>query len=800
MNLRELGFNVIPCLPKSKLPAIKWGEFQTKKFEGLLAENNAIVCGVTSGNLVVIDLDDPTLAELVFNDFTAVKNRTLVVETGKKGFHVYLKAKGQLPRTLRITHPDGRHLDIQSQGAYVMAPGSIHPETLREYKVISNTLNVVEGDIDGIINELRNLGFKGMEGLPPVNEIAKGVKSGSRNNAAFKYACATLQRVDLNQDMARAEMEMWNERCEPPLPKIELESVFKSAVKRVKPLPLQTGKKEENLEIVGVRSIRSISAKDEGKVITFNAFIAQVGEYRTVGKVVNCICTTCDVELEVEGNGYVNPRLPKCKKCKVNMQIKNMVTTNDMLEIVLQEIQEEVKNNTPIRLMGRVIEDNVSNIFPGEQKQFTGKFKSYSERGQKDNDPVILIESFESLTEPEDVCLTQAELEKLKPLINMENLRNCVAPDLLGLDLAKEILLMTLVGGEQMGSRRGEINTIFVGNPGRGKTELLKFAELITSNSSYANGKSSSGPGLVYAMVKMPDGTMRPQAGIMVMNKFVFLDEFDKMTESDMYYLLETIESHTAHMHKGGHTVGVSANAAVIFAANPQFGKWQNDRKVLENLNIPPPMLSRMDWIIGFIKSNSVLEGMIADHILGDVNDREKTIMTPLELKHYLNYVRKLKPTATKEAKQKLKEYYMKTIQVMEDGENLPMEPRQLIGFYRSAMARNKLLMKEVIDEQDADEIINLHRKSLESLGLKIEGNTVQSMFDDSKVSKEKAIMKVWHILTDNEQTVSKEEFFKKLIELYPHYFEDQYSCEEMWEKHEKRFLLQPNGRHRMSL
>lgn len=795
MNLRELGFNVIPCLPKSKLPAIKWGEYQTKKFEGLLAENNAVICGITSGNLVVIDLDDPTLGDLIFTDFNKIKNQTMVVETGKKGFHVYVKTRGQLPKTLRITHPDGRHLDIQSQGAYVMAPGSIHPDTLREYKIVSSTVNINEIDIDKLISHLKSLGFKGMEGLPGVDEIAKGVTAGNRNNAAFKYACATLQRLELNKDMAWAEMEMWNQRCTPPLPLEELKNVFKSAVSRVKPL-----QNSPDVNLPAMRSIRSISAKDEGQAITFNAFIAQVGEYRTVGTLVRCKCPNCDEETLVTGKGYVNPRLPKCKKCKLNLELISMKETTDMVEIVLQEIQEEVKNNTPIRLMGRVIGYNVSNIFPGELKQFTGTFKSYSERGQKDNDPVILIESFESLTEPEDVCMTQQELETLKPLINMKDLRNCVAPNLLGLDLAKEILLMTLVGGEQMGTRRGEINTIFVGNPGRGKTELLKFAEEITSNSSYVNGKSSSGPGLVYAMVKMPDGTMRPQAGVMVMNKFVFLDEFDKMSQTDMYYLLETIESHTAHMNKGGSTVGVRADAAVIFAANPKHGKWENDLKVLENLNIPPPMLSRMDWIIGFIKSNSVLEGMIADHILGDEDVREKPMMTPLQLKHYLNYVRKLKPNATKEAKMKLKDYYMKTIQVMEDGENLPMEPRQLIGFFRSAVARNKLLMKEIIDEQDADEIINLHKKSLESLGLKIEGNIVQSMFDDSKVSKEKAIMRVWHICTDNEQTVSKEEFFKKLIEFYPHFFEDQYACEESWEKHEKRFLLQPNGRYRMSL
>jgi len=40
INLRELGLNLIPCREKSKLPAIAWGEYQNKKYEGKLAKGS----------------------------------------------------------------------------------------------------------------------------------------------------------------------------------------------------------------------------------------------------------------------------------------------------------------------------------------------------------------------------------------------------------------------------------------------------------------------------------------------------------------------------------------------------------------------------------------------------------------------------------------------------------------------------------------------------------------------------------------------------------------------------------------
>src|SRR3989304_1638974 len=172
---REKGLNVIPLKPKSKYPdetnmpinpqtgKAGWKIFQTEKcnIEIKEGQNGAVLCGTSSGNLVVIDLDDRELSK-VFDDWEKRKKETLIVETGK-GYHVCVKPKGKLPETsLRLKNDKGQRIDIQSQGTYVLIPGSINPETGKEYKIISSTLDIQDIDLDGFINSLSNRARSGI--------------------------------------------------------------------------------------------------------------------------------------------------------------------------------------------------------------------------------------------------------------------------------------------------------------------------------------------------------------------------------------------------------------------------------------------------------------------------------------------------------------------------------------------------------------------------------------------------------------------------------------------------------------
>jgi len=136
-KLVDLGFSVIPIKPKDKVPAIPtWKEFQTRKpSDEELHEwfddgnkNIAIVCGKISGNLVVVDFDDPaTLDFLVDGGIAKFREKTLVVKTGK-GYHAYFIVSENLLQNRRF---DNLKIDIKGEGGYVIAPPSIHKEGVR---------------------------------------------------------------------------------------------------------------------------------------------------------------------------------------------------------------------------------------------------------------------------------------------------------------------------------------------------------------------------------------------------------------------------------------------------------------------------------------------------------------------------------------------------------------------------------------------------------------------------------------------------------------------------------------------
>ena len=121
---RTRGWNVIPLQPNSKIPRLEWLDYQTKRYTGSFREtdNVAIVLGTVSNNLVVLDFD--------FLDYETIKkllphawDETMLVRT-KRGIHAYFQSVGAPPRTCKLEY-NGKHIDMKSEGGYVVAPPSV---------------------------------------------------------------------------------------------------------------------------------------------------------------------------------------------------------------------------------------------------------------------------------------------------------------------------------------------------------------------------------------------------------------------------------------------------------------------------------------------------------------------------------------------------------------------------------------------------------------------------------------------------------------------------------------------------
>ena len=122
------GFSVIPLEPRGKKPIIKWQKYQERyaTMEELKAwfentrNNIGIVTGRISG-ITVVDCDSSEAEELARKLGMAP---TYSVKTGK-GRHFYFEYE---PGTRNFQKRDDLPgIDLRSDGGYVVAPPSVHP-------------------------------------------------------------------------------------------------------------------------------------------------------------------------------------------------------------------------------------------------------------------------------------------------------------------------------------------------------------------------------------------------------------------------------------------------------------------------------------------------------------------------------------------------------------------------------------------------------------------------------------------------------------------------------------------------
>jgi DNA replication licensing factor MCM4 len=75
------------------------------------------------------------------------------------------------------------------------------------------------------------------------------------------------------------------------------------------------------------------------------------------------------------------------------------------------------------------------------------------------------------------------------------------------------------------------------------------------------------------------------------------IDEFDKMPDSTRSVLHEAMEQQTVSIAKAGIICSLNARTSILAAANPIDSRWNPNRSIVENVQLPPTLLSRFDLI-----------------------------------------------------------------------------------------------------------------------------------------------------------------------------------------------------------
>jgi replicative DNA helicase Mcm len=442
--------------------------------------------------------------------------------------------------------------------------------------------------------------------------------------------------------------------------------------------------------------------------------------------------------------------------------LSNLSEFIDSQKIEIQENPEGLRGGAqPERISVFLEDDLVGEIAPGDRVVVNGIVHSQQRRRgtfrltafNKTMDAVsvdsqeLAFEEVEISPEDEEEILKLSKDPKI-----YEKMKKSIAPTIYGMDVEKDAMILQLFGGvaKEMpdGTRtRGDIHTLFVGDPGTAKSQILTYMSKLSPRSVYASGKASSAAGLTAAAVRdeFGEGQWTLEAGALVQADMglACIDEIDKMTEQDRSSLHQAMEQQEISVAKAGISATLKSRCAMLAAANPKLGRFDEFMPIHEQINMPPALLSRFDLIFSIIdKPNRNRDSDLATHILsshkaGEVsenisrskkskyNKKERDSMMknvlpvfdPEFLRKYVAYSKRyVFPVMTDEALEIIKNYYVDFRNSSED--SVTFTPRQLEAFVRLAEASAKVRLSEEVAENDAKRAIYIIDQYLRRVGM----------------------------------------------------------------------------------
>ena len=513
--------------------------------------------------------------------------------------------------------------------------------------------------------------------------------------------------------------------------------------------------------------LSDLLSKYIGSFVSADGIVRKTDEIRPRIETGVFECRGCMRITEVEqtsGNHIMEPSL--CSECggrsfRLLQEDSKYIDTQSAR---MQEPLENLSGGTEPKQMLMVLEDDlVDELNPGDKVRITGTLKTFREERSGKFKNYIYVNHIEPLEQEfEELELSEEDEERILELSRDPHIHdkiiNSTAPSIKGHRDVKEAIALQLFGGtvQQLedGTRlRGDLHILIVGDPGIGKSQILKYVSKLAPRSVYTSGKGTSGAGLTAAAVRDELGGWSLEAGALVLGDQgnVCVDELDKMRSEDRSALHEALEQQTVSIAKAGIMATLNTRCSVLAAANPKFGTFDQYKTLANQIDLPSPILSRFDLIFVIEDKPDVEKDReLAQHILK--THQYSNIAYDIEpelLRKYIAYARKnIHPVLTDEANKVLEEFYVSVrTGGVEEGTPVPITPRQLEATIRLAEASAKLQLKNEVEASDAHRAINLQRRCLEKIGMdpdtgkidiaRVEGRTPTSERDKMRVVQE---------------------------------------------------------------
>jgi replicative DNA helicase Mcm len=495
--------------------------------------------------------------------------------------------------------------------------------------------------------------------------------------------------------------------------------------------------------------VRNIRSKHLGKMLWMEGLVRQKSDVRPQVTSARFDCPSCGNVISVlqTEQKFKEPARCGCgRKGHFKLLSKELI---DVQRIVLEESPEDLEGGEqPKRINIFLKDDLVSPLTekktnPGSKIRLTGFVTEVPiilrSGGQSIKFDLMVDSNFiEPMVEDYyDIKISKKDEEEIKAIAEspkaLITMVNSVAPSIFGYEEIKEAILIQLVGGLRKTRAdgvvtRGDMHVLLIGDPGAGKSQILKRVTKIAPKARYVSGKGVSGAGLTAAVVKdeFLGGWSLEAGALPLSNKgFVMIDEMDKMSKEDRSAMHEALEQQSVSISKANIQATLRCETTVLAAANPKFGRFDPYDVLAKQIDLPPALINRFDLIFP-IKDmpNKERDAELAHKILAlhkSPEKQESEIDTNL-LRKYISYARqRLKPTLTEGAIEEIQKYYvsMRSTGSEDSGvQPVPISLRQLEALVRLSEGSAKLRLSEKVTKKDAKRAVNILHYCLTKIGL----------------------------------------------------------------------------------
>lgn len=330
------------------------------------------------------------------------------------------------------------------------------------------------------------------------------------------------------------------------------------------------------------------------------------------------------------------------------------------------------------------------------------------------NYPLLTLNK-ENEEDKEIIDFIEKSNEKIKARVQTETFKrfslgaqkkivDLIAPNIRGMEDIKLACAIQLFSNEKA-------HILLLGDPGTGKTDIIRSASELHPKSSFGLGSGTSGAGLgvTYKGNEMVKGLL-PLAD----EGLCCIDELNLMKQEDRASLYNAMEKGFITYDKSNKHIKIDARVSILATANPKGDKFSG--WIVETLKKQIPfdsaLLTRFHLIF-LIRKPEIKEFLeITKHILEGKKKKEVEANKNF-VREYVKYAKDLEVSIPHSFEKNITKF-IEGLKEKEDKYLIEISPRLVVGFIRFAKASARMDLRKYVTAIDLERVKNIFVNSLE--------------------------------------------------------------------------------------